>query len=78
MRSDHRACIGIPEGHNLILTGSTWEQRKGGDSDHHYYDRSICLRLQSFMRSVIICKVYGRECPAVSMIFHCNEEIRGR
>jgi len=38
MSEEHRKLIGIPEGHQLIHTGSKTEQRRGQDADIDYYD----------------------------------------
>jgi hypothetical protein len=38
MSEEHRALIGIPEGHSLRHTGTGREQRKGRDTDMDFYE----------------------------------------
>ena len=38
MTDEHKAKIGIPAEHTLVPTGTTWEQRKGKDTDYYFYD----------------------------------------
>lgn len=38
MSEEHKKKIGIPPQHNLVLTSSKWEQRKGRDTDYYFYN----------------------------------------
>ncbi|MGP9552306.1 MULTISPECIES: hypothetical protein [unclassified Halomonas] len=38
MTDEHKAKIGVPAEHSLVQTGTKWEQRKGKDTDHYFYD----------------------------------------
>jgi hypothetical protein len=38
MSEEHKKKIGISDAHDLIQTGTKWEQRKGRDTDYYFYD----------------------------------------
>ncbi|ERS09627.1 hypothetical protein Q673_16400 [Marinobacter sp. EN3] len=38
MSDEHKKKTGIPDAHDLVQTGTKWEQRKGRDIDYYFYD----------------------------------------